>query len=285
MISGSSKFLNLSSEVTVLFGPGRARREQPIGGLGFGVCAFVRSVSHAKVLKKAWAFYVSHPARAGYGASWRHSRSGREGAFLNKTRDVEGRGSFGTSAGEERLPVVMERACLARVGERGKELTQQARAAVAHSDPQICHRNPPLFPAPRPSSIAYSNTGTSRVPGLSWVWGWHGLKPSRPSGLWRQLTPQPLSEGGRFPPAADPKPRWSPSGWAQSPLRGQERGESTAERARATGSTIREARERSRGSSRSEHDAAAVRARSGGVSGLPQTSPNVTRVTSPARRY
>ena len=35
----------------LLFGPGRARREeQPIGGLGFGVRAFVRSVSHAKVL-------------------------------------------------------------------------------------------------------------------------------------------------------------------------------------------------------------------------------------------
>ena len=38
---------------------------------------------------------------------------------------------------------------------------QQARAAVSHSDPQICHRKPPLSPAPRPSSIAYSNTGTS----------------------------------------------------------------------------------------------------------------------------
>ena len=30
-----------------------------------------------------------------------------------------------------------------------------------NSDPQICHRkHPPLSPAPRPSSIAYSNTGT-----------------------------------------------------------------------------------------------------------------------------
>jgi len=97
-------------------------------------------------------------------------------------------------------------------------------------------------------------------------------------------------EGGRFPAAADPKPRWSPAGRAQPcrrgavPLRGQERGKSTAERARASGSAIREARGRSRGSSRSEHDAATVRARSGGVAGLPQTSPNVTRVTPPARR-
>ena len=97
-------------------------------------------------------------------------------------------------------------------------------------------------------------------------------------------------EGGRFPAAADPKPRWSPAGRAQPcrrgavPLRGQERGKSTAERARASGSAIREARGRSRGSSRSEHDAATERARSGGVAGLPQTSPNVTRVTTPVRR-
>ena len=33
-----------------MFGPGRARREQPNGGLHLGVRAFVRSVSHAKVL-------------------------------------------------------------------------------------------------------------------------------------------------------------------------------------------------------------------------------------------
>ena len=33
-----------------MFGPGRARREQPICCLGFGVRAFVRSVSHANVL-------------------------------------------------------------------------------------------------------------------------------------------------------------------------------------------------------------------------------------------
>ena len=32
-----------------------------------------------------------------------------------------------------------------------------------NSDPQICHRKPPLSPAPRPSSIAYSNTGTNRT--------------------------------------------------------------------------------------------------------------------------
>ena len=36
-------------------------------------------------------------------------------------------GIFGTSAGEERLPVVMERACLARVGERGKEWSQAGK--------------------------------------------------------------------------------------------------------------------------------------------------------------
>ena len=34
----------------ILFGPGRARREQPNAGLHLGVRAFVRSVSHVKVL-------------------------------------------------------------------------------------------------------------------------------------------------------------------------------------------------------------------------------------------
>ena len=33
-----------------------------------------------------------------------------------------------------------------------------------NSDPQIGHRKPPLSPAPRPSSIAYSNTGTPPPP-------------------------------------------------------------------------------------------------------------------------
>ena len=33
-----------------LFGPGRARREQPNGGLHLGMRAFVWSVSHVKVL-------------------------------------------------------------------------------------------------------------------------------------------------------------------------------------------------------------------------------------------
>ena len=50
--------------------------------------------------------------------------------------------------------MVMEWACLAREHERGKEWSQQARHAVAHSDPQICHRKSPLSPVPRPSSIA-----------------------------------------------------------------------------------------------------------------------------------
>ena len=51
-------------------------------------------------------------------------------------------------------PVVVAWACLARADERAKEWSQQARHAVAHSNPQICHRNPLLSPAPRPSSIA-----------------------------------------------------------------------------------------------------------------------------------
>ena len=35
--------------------------------------------------------------------------------------------------------MAVEWARLARVGERGKEWSQQARHAVSHSDPQICH--------------------------------------------------------------------------------------------------------------------------------------------------
>ena len=71
----------------------------------------------------------------------------------------------------------------------------------------------------------------------------------------------------------------------RSPYCGPREGGSTAERARASRSALQEARARSRGSSRSEHDAATERTRSGGVAGLPQTSQNVTRVSSPAWRY
>ena len=38
-------------------------------------------------------------------------------------------------------------------GGRAAQWSQQARHAAAHSAPQICHRNPPLSPAPRPPSI------------------------------------------------------------------------------------------------------------------------------------
>ena len=75
--------------------------------------------------------------------------------------------------------VVMEWACLARVGERGKDWTRQAKHTVSHSDPQICHMTPPS-PQPRDRPVLLRNTGTSRVAGLSWVLGWHGLKPSNP---------------------------------------------------------------------------------------------------------
>ena len=66
--------------------------------------------------------------------------------------------------------------------------------------------------------------------------------------------------GGRFPPVADPKPRWSPQ--AQSPIAGPERQGSATERARAGGSAIREARARSRGCSHGERYEATVRTRS-----------------------
>ena len=84
-----------------------------------------------------------------------HGEDERDERVEDEHEHFNTQGSFGTSAGEDRLPVVMEWACLARVGERGKEdWTQQAKHAVSHSDPQICHRNPPLSPAPRPPSIA-----------------------------------------------------------------------------------------------------------------------------------
>ena len=49
-----------------------------------------------------------------------------------------------------------------------------------NSDPQICHRKPPLSPAPRPSSIACSNTGTSRVAGLKLGFGGCGSAEGPP---------------------------------------------------------------------------------------------------------
>ena len=48
--SGEAKIINFSRGRFFLFGPGRARREQPNAGLHLGVRAFVRSVSHVKVL-------------------------------------------------------------------------------------------------------------------------------------------------------------------------------------------------------------------------------------------
>ena len=66
--------------------------------------------------------------------------------------------------------------------------------------------------------------------------------------------------GGRFPQAADPKPRWSPQDAV--PIAGLERQGSAAERARTGGSAIREARARSRGCSRGERYGATVRTRS-----------------------
>ena len=156
--------------------------------------------------------------------------------------------------------------------------------AVAHSDPQICHRKPPLSPALRPSSIAYNNTGAFRVAGLKLHFGvgmGFGL-PAR-AGYDASRHSQPPREGGRFPPAAEPKAPLEPCWQGAVPIAGPERGESTAERARASGSAIREARARSRASSRSECDAATERTCSGGVAGLPQTPQNAMCVSSPAR--
>ena len=42
-------YIKFSRDRFFLFGPGRARREQPNAGLHLGVRAFVRSVSHIKV--------------------------------------------------------------------------------------------------------------------------------------------------------------------------------------------------------------------------------------------
>ena len=48
--SGEAKIINLVATDFLMSGPGRARREQPNAGLHLGVRAFVRSVSHVKVL-------------------------------------------------------------------------------------------------------------------------------------------------------------------------------------------------------------------------------------------
>ena len=129
-----------------------------------------------------------------------------------------------------------------------------------NSDPEICHRkHPPLSPAPRPSSIAYSNTGTSRVAGLTagfWVgmglslparadYGASG-RHSRPGGEGASLQPPTQS------PAGAPQAGRSPSGGAQS-HRGAKRGG----RARPSGRA-----QADRGSERRASAAAGARAAS-----------------------
>ena len=47
--AGEAKTIISVARWFFLFGPGRARQEQPIGGLDLGGRAFVRSVSHVKL--------------------------------------------------------------------------------------------------------------------------------------------------------------------------------------------------------------------------------------------
>ena len=58
--------------------------------------------------------------------------------------------------------MVVEWACLAREHERGKELPT-GRAPMTHSDPQTCHENPPLSPAPRPSKAGVAARRARRL--------------------------------------------------------------------------------------------------------------------------
>ena len=77
----------------------------------------------------------------------------------------------------------MERACLARVGERGKESAQQARAAVTTLTHKSATGNP-LSPQPRDRPVLLTAIqGRLELLDSSWGLGWYGLKPSRPSGL------------------------------------------------------------------------------------------------------
>ena len=62
---------------------------------------------------------------------------------------MEGGGSFGTSAGEGGLPVVMERACPARVGERGKEWSQDRQGPMTTLTHNSATGNTPLSRQPR----------------------------------------------------------------------------------------------------------------------------------------
>ena len=94
----------------------------------------------------------------------------QHGASTGAARDAAPRaGSFGTSAGEERLPVVVEWACVAQVDERDREWSQQARHAVAHSDAQTFHRKPPsateqhAMPASSSSTVGAGASGNDDV--------------------------------------------------------------------------------------------------------------------------
>ena len=114
--------------------------------------------------------------------------------------------------------------------------------------------NPLSSPVPRLSRIAMQYTDVSSCWTQLGVWGRQWLKPSRPGSRDVRLAPWPL---GREDASHEP-PTQSPAGAhrAQTPMRGQRKG-GAAERARAGRSEVREARARSRGNSRSEHNAAA----------------------------
>ena len=76
-----------------------------------------------------------------------------------------------TLAGEERLPVVVDRACLARDHERGKEWT----AGKGSLWPTLTHQSAtgtPLSPQTRDRPVFLCNTGTHRFHACTYH-GWH----------------------------------------------------------------------------------------------------------------
>ena len=127
-----------------------ARRQGTVAARATARCAVLTASAAAK--QRSWrllpfALSLTFDVRAGRQhrlmpmASARHLCSHSRREFC------------GSLAGEERFPVVVSGLVLL-VHASGTRSGQQATSQINHSDPEICHRKPPLFPSPE--TVQYS---------------------------------------------------------------------------------------------------------------------------------
>ena len=125
---------------------------------------------------------LSLPAQADHDARLASWPLGWEGASnnKNKTRDVAGGGSFEPQLGRGGFLRRCGFVLLVVLGDERDEVStsSEQRQALTH---KLRRRNR-LSPQHRDCHVLLRNAQTSRVAGLSRVWGRQCLKPSRPSG-------------------------------------------------------------------------------------------------------